>query len=47
MFFFKTRSAARTFASKKGHYKVVDNGISTTRRWGVKVIKSNVLAIAA
>lgn len=41
MFYFKTRSNARSFASKRDHYQFVDNGAQSQsgQRWGVKVIK--------
>ena len=40
MLYFTKRSEARSFSSKKGSYKVVDNGVNSTsgNRWGVKVI---------
>jgi hypothetical protein len=34
---FKTRSAARAFASKIGR-SVVDNGTNAAKRWSVKVL---------
>jgi hypothetical protein len=42
MFFFKSRSAARSFASKRSHYLVKDLGGSAlaSRRWSVIVLKS-------
>ncbi len=40
MIFFKTRSAARNFATKTGK-KLIDNGPNVIgRRWAVKVIKN-------
>jgi hypothetical protein len=39
MIYFKNRALARSFASKKESYKVVDNGGNVVgRRWGVRVI---------
>jgi hypothetical protein len=39
MFFFNTRKQAREFAGKQEHYKVVDCGIDSKRRWAVHVLK--------
>lgn len=38
MLFFKTRAAARQFAANKTTRKVVDNGKTSAKRWGVKVL---------
>ena len=40
MFYFTSRSLARTFSSKSHSYKAVDNGAEspTGKRWGVAVI---------
>ena len=35
---FKTRSQARSFASKSIKYKVIDLGVVQGKRWAVKVI---------
>jgi len=37
MFFFKTRTAARAFASKTSR-QVFDLGSSATKRWAVRVV---------
>lgn len=34
---FKSRAAARTFAASKR--QVVDNGVGSASRWGVKVVR--------
>ena len=49
MFFFKTRFAQRSFASKKAHYITKDLGSSAPagRRWGVAVLKSKTIRQAA
>ena len=47
MFFFKTRSAARSFSSKQTHYIVKDNGNASpaNRRWGVSVLTNSALIL--
>jgi len=49
MFFFKTRFAQRSFASKQSHYVTKDLGSSAPagRRWGVVVLKSMAISKAA
>lgn len=38
--YFKTRQQARNFAAKSKQGKVKDNGITTTNRWSVELIKT-------